>query len=285
MSTSDPAITELKMIDSDPNDLEKRYEIIREAIRMGASSFDRVYHYINKHASKEKGNLEAFTIIYDFLVSDFQFAEPYNQELINSLNSFGIKLPENQLLNKISKIEKFPSSFNQITKLLQEAATKGNMRVLKYAIDNGYTKISTNENRMKLDHIDNIRIKSQSILTMAAYKNDFNMIKKLVQLGEDPNTRDEFNNSLLWYFCYNGNLPAVQFLLKQPSIDVNSPNKSNWTTLMIAAFLNKLEIVQLLLQQLKINKYARAMQGDLDGQTAEQLAKNEEIKKLIQQYI
>lgn len=136
-------------------------------------------------------------------------------------------------------------------------------------------------------------IKSQNLLD-AVKDNEYQAVKSLLEKGENPNFLDENNATLLMWAVYSGDLGLVKLLVdfgadfSTKGIIYTSDGESYYGNLTgIAAALDKIEILQFLIENCKINvddKEFIIETGLEEGWTAIQWASymgNDEIVKYL----
>jgi hypothetical protein len=77
---------------------------------------------------------------------------------------------------------------------------------------------------------------------------DTESVSELLALGVDPNHKDIFGRSPLWYSSHLGHVPVVCLLLQRIGIELDSQsNVSGFTAIMVAADFGHQKVVELLL--------------------------------------
>jgi ankyrin repeat protein len=89
--------------------------------------------------------------------------------------------------------------------------------------------------------------------TKAAKFDDISEVKSLVKAGVSPNTLDPKGNPMLFLAVKDNSSKVIDYLTNLPSIDINLPNLSGETPLMIAAIEGNLPIVKYLSLDKKAN--------------------------------
>jgi len=84
-------------------------------------------------------------------------------------------------------------------------------------------------------------------LLSAAFRGRTETVKKLLEKGADPNTKDDIGQTALMGAARNGHIETVNVLLAAGA-DVNEKlHATNWTALLLAAFYGQPEVVKALL--------------------------------------
>ena len=82
--------------------------------------------------------------------------------------------------------------------------------------------------------------------TKAAKFDDISEIKSLIKAGVSPNTLDPKGNPMLFLAVKENSSKVIDYLTNLPGIDINLPNKSGETPLMIASIEGNLPVVKYL---------------------------------------
>lgn len=82
--------------------------------------------------------------------------------------------------------------------------------------------------------------------TKAAKFDDISEVKALIKAGVSPNSMDPKGNPMLFLAARDNSFKVVDYLANLPGIDLNLPNISGETPLMIASIDGNLPIVQFL---------------------------------------
>ena len=100
-------------------------------------------------------------------------------------------------------------------------------------------------------------------------------VDMLIKLGVDVNTNDmDEKTALMFASCY-GHKDIVELLVSNGA-DVNQKDHDRWTALMFASFGGHKEIIEFL-----VSRGADINQKNNLGKTAIDLAKNEEVKGIL----
>lgn len=101
---------------------------------------------------------------------------------------------------------------------------------------------------LKKYNIDITRVTKYKItlIEIASILGNTNIIKRLLDLGEDINGLSTNGYSALFLMCYNNKVKIAQFLINNGA-DVNLRYSSGWTLLMLASYKGYTEIVKMLL--------------------------------------
>jgi len=120
-------------------------------------------------------------------------------------------------------------------------------------------------------------------LVLAAELDRGRQVQGLLLQGVDPNGLDDRGRSPLQMAQREGSMQALEQLLKDPRLDVNTPNANGETPLMLAAIKGQLTAVQLLVRRgARINKEGwsplhYACSGPDEGVSAWLLAQGAEL--------
>jgi ankyrin repeat protein len=76
--------------------------------------------------------------------------------------------------------------------------------------------------------------------------NDVSTVSQLLNQGVDPNLIDRTGNTALLLALNEGSFQVARLLIESPKIDLEKPNLSNESPLMMAAFKGSLDLVKLL---------------------------------------
>ncbi|RXG57450.1 Osteoclast-stimulating factor 1 [Armadillidium vulgare] len=116
---------------------------------------------------------------------------------------------------------------------------------------------------------DNVRMP----IIDAARRNNLNLLNECIANGISVNSLDKTGASALHAACMAGHLEAVERLLREPKIEINLQNKLGDTPLHNASIRGHHEICQLLL-----SRGASRNLKNIEGETAQSLAKNSLVK-------
>ena len=128
---------------------------------------------------------------------------------------------------------------------------------------------------------ENVKYESsgKTPLIKAAYDDNVNLVKKLLNSGVDAKATDSNGQSALMYAAIRGNDKAVELLL--PKSDTKATDNLGSSALMLAAVYGNIKVVELLLPFSDVKVTNRR------GNTALDLAKSagrNQIVRLLQQY-
>jgi uncharacterized protein len=82
--------------------------------------------------------------------------------------------------------------------------------------------------------------------TKAAKFDDISEVKSLIKAGVNPNTLDPKGNPMLFLAVKENSTKVIDYLTSLPGIDINQPNKSGETPLMMASIEGNLALVKYL---------------------------------------
>lgn len=103
------------------------------------------------------------------------------------------------------------------------------------------------------------------------------VLKTLLVAGANINKRDDYNLTPLHHASMRGNIRLVQYLVQQPNIVLNCPDKQGSTPLHIAATYGHVEVVKILMEA-KVNVRLK----DNQGQSALHRAAQEGCPEIIE---
>ena len=84
-------------------------------------------------------------------------------------------------------------------------------------------------------------------------KGDIVGVRAALARGEDVNSRDADDNTGLMYAISRGHNEIVKFLVEQPTVDLNCTSREGNTALHIAADVDNVEAVRMLLADVRLN--------------------------------
>lgn len=116
-------------------------------------------------------------------------------------------------------------------------------------------------------------------LMVAAEEGRTEVVQLLIERGANLNHTDNHGCTALINAAWYGYPKIVQLLIERDA-DVNHANQLGYTAFMLAAKEGYKEIVNVLLQKLQINNL---LVENSDGKTALDLAKNNDIRQVIQE--
>jgi ankyrin repeat protein len=116
-------------------------------------------------------------------------------------------------------------------------------------------------------------------LLSAAHQGDIQAAQNALNAGANVDTRSHNDSTPLILAPLNGTVDLVLLLLDRGA-DINAQAKDGRTALMIAAANGNIEVVSLLLEK-GANVFAR----DNANKTALDLAENEQVKKMLRDFI
>eukprot|EP00752_Nemacystus_decipiens_P001696 g1643.t1 len=86
-----------------------------------------------------------------------------------------------------------------------------------------------------------------SALHLSAYEGDANIVRGKLELGEDPNSRDEDGRTPLHWACAGGHQALVEYLAGLPGAIIDNRDEDGLTPLASAVAANKLLVAAYLL--------------------------------------
>ena len=140
-------------------------------------------------------------------------------------------------------------------------------------LKNVFKKIK-NGNPFKTKYKNITNTEGNTLLHLACYENNVEIVRFLLKNGADINKEDKNGFTPLYLACYENNVEIVRLLLEKDA-DINKEDKDGNTPLHVACYENNVEIVRLLLE-----KDADINKEDKDGITPLHVAikyKNNEI--------
>ena len=148
---------------------------------------------------------------------------------------------------KDEKYNKIKADVEGFNKFLFDAIGKGNLRDVKYCLQNG----ANINGSMARGQFGNYRKLLQTPLHAAVSCRNLEIMKILLQNGADVNATDEDGFTPIHIAAYNGNLQMVKTLLQSGS-DIQLDKKDNTngrSALHVAVYDGNLEIVKVLVQK------------------------------------
>lgn len=120
----------------------------------------------------------------------------------------------NENIEKLSNIPKTENDFESIRQLLHKAALEGDVQTIKYALSNGYCSV-----RNQNDH---------NIILDSSYKNDWKLVKLLIENGDDYKVVKYDNTNILHFFSQCENPEACQYLVNliDPELETTYGSKA-----------------------------------------------------------
>eukprot|EP00903_Cladosiphon_okamuranus_P009674 g9204.t2 len=120
-----------------------------------------------------------------------------------------------------------------------------------------------------------------SALHLSAYEGDENIVRGRLELGEDPNARDEDGRTPLHWACAGGHQALVEYLAGLPGAVIDNRDEDGLTPLASAVAANKLVVAAFLL-----GKGADAKSRTVSGQSVLHFHKaHPEIIRLLLPYL
>jgi ankyrin repeat protein len=116
-------------------------------------------------------------------------------------------------------------------------------------------------------------------LVAAAQKNDIKEVQDALKAGANVNASFGPNITALYWAVANGDTKIVSLLL-EAGADVKAKHEGDLTAFMFAASMGRVDIVRLLL-----DRGADINARDNAGNTALELAENEQVKKVLCDFI
>jgi ankyrin repeat protein len=83
----------------------------------------------------------------------------------------------------------------------------------------------------------------------ASKTGDEKVVQRLLDLGVDPNSKDYYGRTPLWWSASNGHASVAILLLEQDNVQVNETDINGWTPLHEAARNGHKTLVEVLLSQ------------------------------------
>jgi ankyrin repeat protein len=149
--------------------------------------------------------------------------------------------------------------------------------ILHILSDKGNIPILLNNRRIDVNVKNDI---GNTPLHILSYEGDIDFMLLLLNDKDiDINAKNNDGNTALHYASEKGNRRKVNLLLKKGA-DVNLKNNKEWTALHYASQYGYIDIVEIL-----INVDANVKAENIYGETAYNLAKNDEIKQLLKNKI
>ena len=131
-------------------------------------------------------------------------------------------------------------------KTLQLAASLGQTTILNYLLDHANTDITFNSKYLTM-----------TTLHDALYEGDIDMMRLLIEHGEDINEKDRCGWTPIHIASWNGNVDAMQLLLEHKA-DINEVDRNKRTSLQKASTMGRVNAVRLLIKHnADINKKER----------------------------
>lgn len=175
---------------------------------------------------------------------------------------------------------------------LHAAAACGHLNLCKHLINNGADLMAVNcdgmmaydicDNEATLDFIETEMTKrgiTQQLIDETRNLRELNMLrdlKELVGRGFDVNCRGRNGETFLHIASCNGYLDVAQFLLLQPTVNINAVDNESWQATHCAVCWNQLGVLELLLAH-GASLEARTK----NGETALDICEDEELKQQI----
>jgi ankyrin repeat protein len=138
-------------------------------------------------------------------------------------------------LHRISKTKFNSIKMDEITQALFAPSRQGNVLVLK-------------EIFLRKDNLDVYDEKGFTPLIIAAYNNQAEAVKALLDAGVDSNKADHSGNTALMGVCFKGYADIARLLIERGA-NINAQHGNGGTALMFAAMFGRNGIVDLLIER------------------------------------
>ena len=163
-------------------------------------------------------------------------------------NSFGQKNETENAIKILNLLIKYGADVNtkndegtsllDVSYRISESFDK-NKEMFKILVENGFDL----ESRIKADRSDY----DYTPLMIAVYKEDYDMVKYLLDKGANPNTANNEKKTALMIANDDGNFDISKLLIQQGA-NINAQDEDGYTTLMNAALIGDYEMVKFLLE-------------------------------------
>ena len=90
-------------------------------------------------------------------------------------------------------------------------------------------------------------------LTYLAVLNKKDEIVRLLQQGADINEKDSIGRTALWYACWNTSTEIVEILLQNKKINVNLQDNEGWSPFLLACWNDSYECALLMLKDARVD--------------------------------
>lgn len=174
---------------------------------------------------------------------------------------------------RMKRLEKTSSNFDAIYKIFCTMAEDDDYASTKSAMEAGYHLVTAQK-----EYSGDNKLYTENIVTYAATRNNFKLVKLLVECGVDPSCNEPSGYSPLWEFCMKDNLEAVKYFCSLSGANVNSPSRDNRSLLYIASSNDNYDMCKYLLSLKGIDKNMKAN----NGETALSVAKSDKVRRLIE---
>lgn len=164
-------------------------------------------------------------------------------------------------IEMLTLLPKTKENFSKIYKILENSYNEGLYNVISYAVDNGYCNVE--------DEAGN------NAIIYASKQNNFELCRKLHELGANPDVKCKWNNTVLIWFSIKDNLEAIQYFAN--FVDYNAVNNTKGSPLYYASRDNHIDIVKYLCLLPKINI---EIVND-DGKTPLSVAASDEVRNIL----
>lgn len=172
--------------------------------------------------------------------------------------------------NKMRMYQKTSADFDKIYSIFEKIVNDDDFISMRLAVDSGYHEVTADKSGY-----------TRNIVTYGADRNNFKLVKMLVECGVNPSKNDPSGANALWFLCRQNNLEAVKYFCELPGADVNSLESENRSLLYVASFNDFNDICQYLLS---LNGVDVNRKYTCDGSTALSVAKSDRVRDLLKSH-